>query len=52
MSAIQQWQEASLGKKQDPTSKITRAKRAGVMAHMVESLHSKLKFKPQDCQNK
>jgi hypothetical protein len=39
-----------LGIKGDPISKITSAKRAGVMAQMAERLPSKcktLKFKPQ-----
>jgi hypothetical protein len=32
-----------LGKKQDPISKITRAKRSGGMAQVVEGLPSKYK---------
>jgi hypothetical protein len=42
-------------KKQDHTSKITRAKRAGGMVQAAEHLHSKceiLNFKPQYHQNK
>jgi hypothetical protein len=31
--------QASLGKKQDPISKITRAKRAGGMAQGVDRAH-------------
>jgi hypothetical protein len=42
--------QAGQGKKQDPVSKITRAKRARGVAQTVEDLPSKckaLKFKPQ-----
>jgi hypothetical protein len=37
--------QSSLGKKQDPVSKITRAKRAGGVAQAVEHLPGKLKAK-------
>jgi hypothetical protein len=44
--------QASLSKKQDPTSKVNRAKRAGGVAQAAEHLPSKYKaeFKPQYCQ--
>jgi hypothetical protein len=35
--------QASLGKKQDPISKITRENRAGVVTQMVKHLPSKCK---------
>jgi hypothetical protein len=35
--------QAGLGKNEDPVSKITRAKKAGCMAHIVEHLPSKCK---------
>jgi hypothetical protein len=34
----------SLGKKQDPISKITGAQRVGIVAHIVEHLPSKYKI--------
>jgi hypothetical protein len=33
--------QASLGKKQDPISKVSREKRAGDVAQTVQRLHSK-----------
>jgi hypothetical protein len=36
-------QETSLGKKENPTTRITRAKTAGGMAQAVEHLHTKSK---------
>jgi hypothetical protein len=42
--------QASLGKKEDVISTITRAKRAGGMNQVVEHLLSK--YKPQYCQGK
>jgi hypothetical protein len=47
--------QASLGKKQDPISKITRAKRAGGMAQGVEHTsqkHEALSFKPSTAKKK
>jgi hypothetical protein len=44
-----------LGKKRDPISKMTRAKRAEGTAQVMEHLLSKpevLEFKPQYCKNK
>jgi hypothetical protein len=47
--------QASLGRNQDPISKITRMKGAGGMAQVVESLPSKskaLSFNPSSAQRK
>jgi hypothetical protein len=43
-------EQASLGKKGDPISKITRTKKAGGGAQVIECLLKKHEFKPQYCQ--